>query len=243
MERQHTPWVLVAQSRSGSTWFNHVLASHPCVVSANELLMSNATARRLFQGSSDQIKRVLADIVQRTRDQARRGNCTSTAGGVKLKLAERDVTFGSTGNSGRVVTAMFDLGWRVILLERTNFLDHFLAFASRQATGVLHCSSHQECNRSLLNSSLRVECEGAKHSIDRLRLRSRVTHLLFEPHRNDSRFLQVEYERLVRRPADWLKLLSFIGMPASDACLLHDDTAKRILQTQYAQWVSTSASP
>ena len=231
----HVPWALVAQSRSGSTWVNHVLATHPCVVSANELLMSNSTAHRLFHGNLSEVSRVLDDVRDSTRTQARlRRQCAHTAGGIKLKLAERDITFGSDGNSARVVQALVLGGWRVILLHRSNYLDHMLGFLSRRRTGVLHCHTDQ-CDPQTLNTSLRVGCELARHSIDRLRLRSRATEMLFagsalasSPH-----FVRLDYDVLVRQPAEWRRLLVLLGLPASDACGLRDGyVTKRVQQTQ-----------
>ena len=244
----HTSWALVAQSRSGSTWVNHVLASHPCVMSANEFLMVNQTARRLFHGSTKDIQSVLVDIKEKNQLQLLGRNCNGTAGGVKFKLADRDITYGAGGNSGRVLQALFVTGWRVIFLERTNYLDHFLGLRSRHRTGVLHCRTGKGtkgCNTSQLSTAFPVPCKSAMQSIDTMRLRSRATQMLFSksnfslpalsgsgPTLTSSRFVRVEYEQLVQRPRDWMQLLELIGIASADKCLLRDDYTKRILQTQ-----------
>ena len=236
IERPHVLWALVAQSRSGSTWVNHVLASHPCVVSANELLMSNTSARRLFHGGLHDVQAVLADVRESTRAQAQsRRGCKRTAGGLKLKLAERDITFGPDGNSATVVEALLLSGWRVILLQRANFLDHMLGFLSRKRTGVPHCRTDQGCDPNSLNTSLRIGCEHVRHSIDRLRLRSRATEVLVEKSQlaASPAFMRLDYQMLVSRPQEWSRVVQLLGLPATEACKLRDGfVTKRVQQTQ-----------
>ena len=236
MASHHSRWALVAQSSSGSTWVNHVLASHPCIASSNEYLMNNATARRLFRQGQPAVSRVLEDVDARNRDALRRRKCPSgTAGGVKLKLAERDIVFGPDGNARAVMEALRLGGWRVLHLDRTQYLDQWLSSSSRRQTGVLHCRTGS-CDRGALNSSMRVRCADARYAIERLRLRARATALLFEqPLRGGLPLRRVVYESLVARPAEWEALLRWVSAGAwnsTEACVLADEHEKRLVQTQ-----------
>ena len=127
MEPTFTPWALLADSSSGSTWVNHVLSSHRCAVSQGELLMKNQTAAALFHSSAAGIERVLLDVTALNFAALRgRPGCARMAGGVKLKLVERDILFGSGGNAMAVATALARVGYRVIVLQRANHLDSLI---------------------------------------------------------------------------------------------------------------------
>jgi hypothetical protein len=169
----------------------------------------------------------------------------STAGGVKLKLAERDVLFGRTEfNALKVARALHREGYRVLLLHRTNHLDNLLGRMSRHKTGVLHChgddAARERCAKKI-NTSMVVSCKMAVPMIDKLRLRKRASELLFErnfaPRAGDAsnktgHVLRVEYEHLVDHPRDWLDMLRLLRLPVQSACLLRDEHQKRVVQTQ-----------
>lgn len=223
--------------------------------------MNNRTASNLFHSNSSAgVEQVLRDVVARNKETLRlraettagRDRCSSTAGGVKLKLVERDIKFGHDGSSNamEVAAALRKLGFHVILLERANHLDNVLGRLSRKRTGVLHCKSeHGKCDPSKLNISLRLNCKEAIKTIDRLRLRQRASELLFtdgrlgaggtlrnptaaEPNGGAGRVLRLQYESLVERPELWRSALRLLRLPTSDACLLEDGHQKRVVQTQ-----------
>lgn len=252
------PWALLAESSSGSTWVNHVLASHPCASSLGEILMSNKTASEMFHGKGvDGIVRVLYDAAQRQKeDLARtRKHCHNTAGGLKLKLVERDVTFGREGNNYDVIQALAALNYNVIVLQRSNHLDSILGRLSRRRTGVLHCKSNSlKCDAAKLNMSVTLSCAKAKESIDRFRLRMRAKAVMFPPctaaassststssscwpdaKDGTGRVLHIDYEELVQSPEMWYSLVRLLRLPASSgACELRDRDhfQKRVTQTQ-----------
>ena len=103
--------------------------------------------------------------------------CRHAAGGLKLKLVERDVTFGRKGNVLDVVSALDALGYKVIVLQRSNHLDNLLGRMSRRRTGVLHCkqrdgsghSTQGRCDPAKLNMSVSLSCSRAAHWPPRLR--------------------------------------------------------------------------
>ena len=258
------PWALLADSSSGSTWVNHVLSSHPCAVSQGEYLMTNKTAAALFHQSPEGIAAVLRDVAARNRDAlSRRGanltvHCTRFAGGVKLKLVERDVLFGNDGNALAVAAALGRQGYNVLLLHRTNHLDSLLGRMSRKRTGVLHCKKEKAemCKKSL-NTSFVLSCARARDAIDRYRLRRRASELLFRnwpsPLNGTGTVLRLEYERLVGSPRTWLSALRLIrllddndassegdssssstrrGSHYYSGCVLRDEYQKRVTQTQ-----------
>lgn len=240
----HVPWALLADSSSGSTWVNHVLSSHPCSVSEGEVLMKNATASALFHASAAGIAAVLHDITVRNQrtlaSTPGAAHCSSTAGGLKLKLGERDILLGSESNALQVARELRRLGYRIILLQRTNHLDNLLGRQSRHRTGVLHCRSRGNVTRTCqVNSSIVLNCKKAMHSIDRLRLRQRASEVIFSdssaagPLRrgrldrpravaaiNDGtgHLLRLEYEDLVGSSHMWLAALRLLGLPVESAC-------------------------
>ena len=250
-----TPWALLAESSTGSTWVNHVLSSHPCVVSVGELLMTNATAARMWHKLDGGVDAVLQDVAARNRAQlaarVAAAECPRSAGGIKLKLVERDVTFGEGGNALKVVAALARLKYHVILLQRTNHLDSILGRLSRKQTGVTHChSSHgpvtkpkvgrrlSKCDATNLNVSFVLPCDRARDAIDRLMLRRQASNLIFRrwpsPPDGTGRMLRIEYETLVGAPAGWLATLRLLRLqaPAVAACSLRGEHEKRVLQTQ-----------
>lgn len=216
-----------------------------------ELLMTNKTASALFHRDLAGIKAVLADaaLSQKHTLLARDHEaCSHTAGGLKLKLVERDIVFGRKGNVLDVVDALGALGYNVIVLQRSNHLDNLLGRMSRRRTGVLHCKQRDgtgasasfnkgRCDPARLNMSVTLSCSKARASIDRLRLRKRAKDLMFRqwPDAADGsgRVLRIEYEALVRSPSTWVSLMRLLGLPgATDACLLRDRFQKRVTQTQ-----------
>ena len=243
-----TPFAILAESSSGSTWLNHVLSSHPCVVSVGEFLMSNRSAANIFDSANEvHITELLNHITARNvaalrlRDTTQ---CTHTAGGVKLKLVERDVTFGQHGgNALQVAAALGNAGYHVLILHRMNHLDKLLGRLSRRRTGVLHCRNgtslakprraarSSACEGSRLNLSVNLRCERAKSTIDGYRLRKRACDGLFRSWTSE-RLLKVEYEQLVDTPSIWLSALRLLGIPAAGACALTDEFQKRVRQTQ-----------
>ena len=58
-----TPWVLLAGTSTGSTWINHVLESHPCITTQNEIILKNKTAGLLWQSGAAGIEQVLRDVI------------------------------------------------------------------------------------------------------------------------------------------------------------------------------------
>ena len=140
-----------------------MLDSHPCIVSVGEYLMRNRSELSLFHDGPAGVRLVLGRI-QATLDGALRERrrrseearkCTRMAGGVKLKTVARDVTsrnLRAVSNQAppRPCTAarprardrlcrrgaqLAENGWRVLLLQRRNHLDHLLSSHSRQETG------------------------------------------------------------------------------------------------------------
>ena len=144
MAQPFVPWALLAGSSSGSTWVNHVLSSHPCVTSVGEILMRNATASGLFHASLEGISAVLHDVSainsRVLRERAGTSKCNAIAGGIKLKLGERDVVFGANGNAVAIADGLRQNGFQVFLLQRNNHLDNVLGRLSRKQTGILHCT-------------------------------------------------------------------------------------------------------
>lgn len=240
-----TRWALLADSSSGSTWMNHVLASHPCAVSQGEYLMGNATAASVFHSGLAGIATVLDDISAKNGRllEARRPHCPVVAGGVKLKLHDRDVTFGSDGNALLVSEALRQRGYHVLLLQRGNHLDSVLGRLSRRRTGVLHCRRANAtstggrfstgCDPARMTLSMTLHCKRVMHTIDVLRLRARASEgLLFRGWPRQGRWLRVEYEELVRSPSLWLEVLRLLQLPTASACNLRDAHQKRVQQSQ-----------
>ena len=158
--------------------------------------MRNTTASRLFHSGAGGIATVLQDVISINSQALRQrtlsadggsATCRTLAGGVKLKLGERDVIFGAGGNAQQVADELRKHGYHVLLLQRNNHLDNVLSRQSRKRTGVLHCSKLQQrgsereraCDPSALNTSLRIGCAQAKAAVDKLRLRKRASKLLF----------------------------------------------------------------
>ena len=249
-----TPWALLAASSTGSTWVNHVLSSHPCVASVGEILLSNRSAASHFHASppsTEKISAVLAHVTASNlatlRSRTTSGSCSRLAGGVKLKLAERDVTFGENGNARAVAAALQREGFRVILLRRSNHLDSVIGRLSRQRTGQLHCrrdrgghhgsgdGSHTGCNPAALNLSLHMHCSRTRSAVDRLRLRHRASESVTRS--TGISVLRLEYEQLVGGPRVsnplWEAAMRHLDLEPSDACLLRDASyQKRVVQTQ-----------
>lgn len=148
---------------------NHVLKSHPCVVSLDEHLMNNASARALAHASPEAVERLLDDISERAASQVRTGgpSCARYALGLKLKAGERDV---EASNLNAVEAALFGRGWRVLHLERENALDVLLSVRSRQQTGKMHCKT-MRCDPLELNTSIHMPCNYAVPMIRALRER------------------------------------------------------------------------
>jgi hypothetical protein len=267
-----TPWALLAGSSTGSTWVNHVLSSHPCVSSVGEILLSNASASKLFHSNlRGSLDAVLEHVVDRNmaslklKQPSLSSPCARTAGGVKLKFMERDVTVGKSGNAAAVALALQRHGFQVILLRRTNHLDSVIGRLSRRQTGTLHCrrapgasgasSTRTGCDPSLLNRSIPLLCGRTRDAIDRLRLRQRASDALFEARSSQQasdgsgRVLLLEYEHLVGPNGwrDWHQVMSLLRLlPAErQACSLRDtEYQKRVVQTQrefIANWDRFSA--
>jgi|MesohylFT_1024984.scaffolds.fasta_scaffold34148_1 hypothetical protein len=246
------PWALLAGSSTGSTWVNNVLSSHPCVASVGEILMRNQTAAKLFHAGVDGVSTVLEDVANQNRQQLQQrpnaSQCDTVAGGVKLKLGERDIEFSPNGgNALEVAEALKRLGYRVIVLQRNNHLDNVIGRLSRRRTGVLHCkgsatAGSSGCDPARLNTSLRLNCQKTISTINTLRLRKRASEMLFGSaelaneragrRARAGRVLVMEYETLIGTPSLWTAALKLLGLPATSSCLLRDDYRKRIVQTQ-----------
>ena len=100
------------------------------------------------------------------------------AGGVKLKLFERDVVMASPANYAVVADVIRELGYHVFILERTNHLDSVIGRLSRKRTGVLHCKEAKGCDPSELNISAALQCNPTVHLIDKFRLYHRAADLM-----------------------------------------------------------------
>lgn len=235
----HTSWALIAESSSGSTWMNHVLSSHPCVASANEILMNNLSLQHLFHGDLSDVRRAIHFINQssyaKVLAQAQNSTCNDTSSGVKLKMASRDITFGPSGSAKNVLQVLSEFGWKVIVLHRTNYLEQMMSSISRHRTGVMHCKTSRGCLPSQLNMSVMPSCERTKLWIDKYGLaeRSFAEILAQSPLAGSANLVHVKYEEIVQQSTQWLKLVTFVGLQPTDACKLHEDShAKRVQQTQ-----------
>lgn len=266
-QKQFTPWALLAGSSTGSTWVNHVMASHPCVSSVGEVLLGNSTAAKAFHRDSSGIDGVLSHVTEQNLARLReRQSCTRTAGGVKLKLMERDIT---GENHAAVVAALQRHGFNAIVLRRSNHLDSVIGRQSRRRTGILHCrrdgltgTSHGSgprlgCDPSHLNRSIPLQCGRTRDAVDRLRLRQRASDALFETNKaywqqapdGSGRVLLLEYEHLVGPEGwrDWHAVMELLRLAPGEqqACYLRDpDYQKRVVQTQReftANWDRFSA--
>ena len=207
--------------------------------------MTNSTAAEAFRTAAG-IEAVLAHVTNENRGKLSRRmtqsgapGCSSTAGGVKLKLVERDITFGSDGNANFVAAALRRQGYHVLMLSRSNHLDTMIGGMSRRRTGVLHCrhgAKDAGCDPAKLNVSLSLKCSKARDVIDQLRLRKRASSQVFRGW-NDTvggvgSLLRVEYEALVANPRMWLSAMRLLRLPDHSACLLRDAHQKRVVQTQ-----------
>ena len=257
------PWVsfaIIAGSATGSSWLNHLLAdhSHPCITSADEILLENRTLYRMFrlidreparlrkEGAENGISRALKDIDEVNREemrrraatahiipglQARMRGCPFWAGGVKFNALDRDVT---DRNVRAVANELWSAGWRVIMLRRTNLLDLQLSHISREMTGATHCT-HLDCDPHSLNVSIKLHCDNAlayigAHTEGNERIEAPVRQPPWNS--SDGRILWLEYERLQERDQGVVDATELLGFSASSACELKIGIDKRVAQTQ-----------
>mmetsp|Transcript_46604 Transcript_46604/g.77036 ORF Transcript_46604/g.77036 Transcript_46604/m.77036 type:complete len:400 (-) Transcript_46604:365-1564(-) len=236
-----TKYAVIAGSSTGSTWVNHVLSSHPCVHSEDEFLMRRTGSLKAFHQSPQGIGRVLDVITERGLTSlqlslpqriARNGGrpCRHSAVGVKLKIADRDITLGATGNVKWVSEQLSRKGWRIILLQRRNLLDRLLAQRSREGTR-LHCVVGK-CNPFWLNTSHSLDCET---TLSHLRWRHEQVRLIddaFESWEGSGQILRLEYEHLLKSANSWPQALKFLGFASfNESCKLREEHQKRVQQT------------
>ena len=251
-------YALLGASARGSTWVNHMLDSHPCIVSVGEYLMRNRSELSLFHDGPAGVRLVLGRI-QATLDGALRERrrrseearkCTRMAGGVKLKTVARDVTsrnLRAVSNQAppRPCTAarprardrlcrrgaqLAENGWRVLLLQRRNHLEHVLGGTSRRETGTMHCL--KDCDPFSLNTSVKLDCKGTLGKMREWAASKAELDGEFGRWAATKRFANLEYERLLRSPRGWARALRALGFPGEDACLLTTARQKRVQQTQ-----------
>jgi len=223
-------WALLAASESGSTWVNHVLSSHPCIVSQNEYLVLEEE-RRIFRSSEAGALQVLQHITTQNELALHRRNassiCPHTAGGVKLKTLDRDVT---ASNARMVSEALAKAGYVVILLERGNSFEHTLGGLSRKEAGFTHCDV-DTCDPTSLNITRKIDCGDLLHQMRAYEngldtISQNVA--MYGPERQR----RLVYELLLRTAVPWLDVMELLGFPRAAACALKSDLQKRVQQTQ-----------
>jgi hypothetical protein len=230
-------FALLASSGSGSTWVNHMLSSHPCIASAGEYLLKNASEQHLFRtpgGVSAVLDRIVEQVDEQLRQHRRESRearaCTRLVAGVKLKAFARDMLGGQGGNMRSVSRLLAQKGWRVVLLQRQNHLARYLGQVSRKKTGVMHCPAG--CDPSDLNVSTVLNCNRTLTKISGWEMLRGEADEEFGKWRGSGRFLSLNYEELLRSPRSWASIMQMLGFPPGDACRLYTAGQKRVQQTQ-----------
>ena len=230
-------FALLASSGSGSTWVNHMLSSHPCIASAGEYLLKNASEQHLFRtpgGVSAVLDRIVEQVDEQLRQHRRESRearaCTRLVAGVKLKAFARDMLGGKGGNMRSVSRLLAQKGWRVVLLQRQNHLARYLGQVSRKKTGVMHCPAG--CDPSDLNVSTVLNCNRTLTKISGWEMLRGEADEEFGKWRGSGRFLSLNYEELLRSPRSWASIMQMLGFPPGDACRLYTAGQKRVQQTQ-----------
>mmetsp|Transcript_19330 Transcript_19330/g.32329 ORF Transcript_19330/g.32329 Transcript_19330/m.32329 type:complete len:275 (-) Transcript_19330:253-1077(-) len=215
-------FAIIAASDTGSTWLNHVLASHLCISSAGEYLMNRpAELQKFHSGHQSRLLEVLKNIENHNRP-SRYFRCNHTAGGVKLKAIARDVTH---DNAAQVAKALRERKWKVIQLDRHNGLEHMLGAESRAKAPGLHCKS--SCNAFDLNFSATLNCHAA---ISHIRNYESARQEIDRHFTHDT--LKVRYELLLSSSHPWHAMMVHLGFRSVDACMLQSSFQKRVKQTQ-----------
>jgi len=234
---QPVRFALLADSRTGSTWVNHVLSSHPCIVSSDEYLMSRMELIPRFHRDASSVAEVLRNITEhgsrllhrRMLTSALAARCVHTAAGVKLKTSHRDVLFSEGGNARMVIRQMRKLGWRLIVLQRRNALDGVLARQSRVATNQLHCYV-ATCAPFSLNGTFTLPCAKTVTTMNTFEQTNRLIDNAFST--GNAFTLRLDYERLLHSSAGFNNAMRLLGFSNADACLLREEHVKRVQQTQ-----------
>jgi len=230
-------FAILAASRTGSTWVNHVFSSHPCIVSSDEYLMRHSALLSVFHRDASGVKEVLHNLSfhglsllrkRRGTDNAA-ARCKHMAAGVKLKLIVRDVTFGDQGNSNLVLEGLRMNDWKIIMLQRRNTLDSFLAFNSRAISKRLHCPVGQ-CNPFSLNATMMLSCN--KTVLAMREFEEGNVQIDGSKSVSGPAPLCLDYEDLLIHSAGFVRGMRLIGFNTADSCLLRAEFMKRVQQTQ-----------
>jgi hypothetical protein len=122
-------FVLFAQGRTGSTLFGELLASHPDVFFADEILRAKVAAPSLW-------------VAGQRRRHGRR------VYGFHVKIYQLSDVQG-LHDAGRWLGQMHDRGWKILTLRRRNLLRHVLSNMTIEATGTVHDRSGTAGHRQL----------------------------------------------------------------------------------------------
>ena len=127
--RAQQKFVLFAQGRTGSTLLGELLASHPELFFADEILRAKVASPTLWVSG------------QRQRHRRR-------VYGFHVKIYQLSDVQG-VHDAGRWLRDMHDRGWQVLALRRRNLLRHVLSNMTIEATGQVHDRSGSVGHRLL----------------------------------------------------------------------------------------------
>lgn len=220
-----SPFIILAGQRTGSTWVQDMLGSHPEAKVYTELFLPDARGRPMWAPNDVDFLSTFLD-----RQNGRSGGTARlyhTVRYLNLLFDQQDVRlvgFKCMYDHARhnpVVLAYAALRRvKVIHLVRHNLLDIAISTLLAQATGVYHLASDQRpavpwWRSERVDASVRVDVGGLTEYLARLdRQRSRVRSwlgLLGIPS------YEIEYEQVTSDPAQFGAVLEFLGLPATDA--------------------------
>jgi len=206
------PVFVVGMPRSGSTLVEQILASHPEVHGAGELVQ----LRALFEAAPFDTK------IPQTADPAA-PNAESRIAAAALSKLRRFSPQAS----------------RIIDKDLSNFLHLGTIHRVFPRARIIHCRRDPLDTCFSAYTKLFVGDLGFAYELGELGRYYRDYHALMAHWRRvlpGTVFLEIDYERLVAEPRDETRrLLDFLGLPWNDSCLRFFDTGRTVATSSFAQ--------
>lgn len=232
--RGSTPFILLATQRTGSSWAQEMLDSHPAIKVYNELFHADSRGRPMWgHDDIEFINTFWESRVRRPRRIARPFWTVAYLRRVFDQPGFRAVGFKYMYNQiprSRVVLPYAALrGVRVVHLVRSNLLDTVISARRAEHTRLYHLPTDGRppipwLSTELTDVKIRLEPREVLADLARLSRERRLIRAWLRASHTPT--LEVEYETLATDATRFGRILKFLGLPSVDASRLYSGLRK-----------------